>query len=97
MQSLLNWEIIKALREAIVIDGKPMTQETAAARAGFNTRQRWNAIESGRKPQINLDTLGRLAVALECEPAKLLLPSSKPPAASSPSKPPRKRREPAHA
>ena len=71
-QPLLNWQLIKPRREAL-----GLTQEKAAELADFGTRQRWNAIESGRKPDINLDTLRRLAKTLDLPPAALLTKAPK--------------------
>lgn len=48
-----------------------LTQTQAAEKAGVS-RQRWNDIESGRKSNIELDTLAAIAKALRCDPCDLL-------------------------
>ena len=58
---------IKRLREA-----KELSQEAAAKLAGIPSRQRWNDIESGRKPNITIDTLDKIARALGVKAADLL-------------------------
>lgn len=52
--------------------------EQAAGRAGFSNRQHWYMIESGRRTNIELDTLGKIAEALECEPHELLKKAGRP-------------------
>lgn len=49
-----------------------LSQEEAAARAGLATRQAWNNIVSGRKANVTLDTLNRIAGALGCDPRELI-------------------------
>ena len=49
-----------------------LSQEDAARLAGLSSRQRWHHIESGRKPNITIDTLESIAQALQCKPADLL-------------------------
>jgi transcriptional regulator with XRE-family HTH domain len=58
---------IKRLREA-----KELSQEAAAKLAGIPSRQRWNDIESGRKPNITIDTLDKIARALGVKATDLL-------------------------
>jgi transcriptional regulator with XRE-family HTH domain len=48
-----------------------LSQAEAAAKAGF-TRQRWNDIESGRKLNLEMGTLERVAAALGCKAKDLL-------------------------
>lgn len=76
-KTILNHEEIKRRREAIKIEGKPMTQEQAAGRAGFKSRQHWNEIEQGRSPSVTLTTLAKIAGAIECEPRDLLVKPAK--------------------
>ncbi len=49
-----------------------LSQREAAVRAGLAGRQAWNNIASGRKANITLDTLNRIARALECDPRELI-------------------------
>jgi DNA-binding Xre family transcriptional regulator len=55
-----------ALREAA-----GLTQLQACKRAGM-TPSRWNDVESGKRVNLTLDTLARIAKALECESQDLL-------------------------
>lgn len=64
---MLDTEKIKALREKLKI-----TQDEAAKRAGFKSRQAWNNIESGRQASISLATLDKIAEALGCKARDLL-------------------------
>lgn len=58
---------IKALREQL-----GLSQEEAAQRAGLKTRQAWNNIESGSRPNLQLHTLERIAKALGVKARDLL-------------------------
>ncbi|HEV2293568.1 MAG TPA: helix-turn-helix transcriptional regulator [Tepidisphaeraceae bacterium] len=49
-----------------------LSQEEAAARAGLAGRQAWNNIASGRKSNVTLDTLNKIAGALDCDPRDLI-------------------------
>ena len=49
-----------------------LKMELAARRAGFSGKLQWYLIETGRRTDIALSTLGRLAKALECEAKDLL-------------------------
>lgn len=49
-----------------------LSQEEAAVRAGLAGRQAWNNIVSGRKANVTLDTLNRIAHALEFDPRDLI-------------------------
>ena len=49
-----------------------LSQEEAATRAGLATRQAWNNIASGRKSNVTLETLKKIAGALECDPRDLI-------------------------
>ena len=69
---MLDTAKLKALREK-----RGLTQEQAALAAGLSetersARQRWNAIESGRRPSINLTTLDKIARALGVKARDLL-------------------------
>jgi transcriptional regulator with XRE-family HTH domain len=66
MSNLLNVEKLRRLREAA-----DLSQAAAASAAGV-TRQRWNDIESGRKTNIELDTLEAIAKAVKAKPKDLL-------------------------
>jgi transcriptional regulator with XRE-family HTH domain len=63
----LDTDKIKSLREKL-----GLTQEQAAERAGFKTRQAWNNIESGRQASIGLSTLDKIATALGTTAKNLL-------------------------
>lgn len=63
----LDTEKIRRLRLAI-----PLTQEEAAARAGLSSRQKWNDIENGRRMNLSIDTLEKIAAALGCKARELL-------------------------
>jgi transcriptional regulator with XRE-family HTH domain len=58
---------IKRLRER-----KGLTQEEAAQKAGLPGRQRWNEIESGRKANVTVETLEKIAAALGVKAKDLL-------------------------
>ena len=58
---------IRELRER-----KKMSQQEAADAAGLGTRQRWNEIETGRRTNIELATLERIAAALGVKSKDLL-------------------------
>lgn len=55
-----------------------LTQEEAAFRAGLSAksgpagRSKWNDIEAGRRENLTLETLERIARALKCKPSDLL-------------------------
>lgn len=54
--------------------GFGLSQEEAAARAGLaGGRQAWNNIATGRKRNVTLDTLSKIATALDCDPRDLLI------------------------
>jgi transcriptional regulator with XRE-family HTH domain len=53
-----------------------LSQERAAARAGLAGRQAWNNIASGRKANVKMDTLNKIATALECDPRDLISASA---------------------
>jgi transcriptional regulator with XRE-family HTH domain len=64
---LLDIQKIAALREK-----KELSQDAAATAAGFTGRQKWNDIEAGRRTNITLETLERIANALGVKPRELL-------------------------
>lgn len=64
----LDVEKIRRIREKLGI-----TQEQAAAAAGLKGgRQAWNDIESGRRVNLTIETLERIAGALGTRAAELL-------------------------
>jgi transcriptional regulator with XRE-family HTH domain len=63
----LDYAKIKRLREQL-----GMTQEEAAQRAGLGNRQAWNHFETGRRPDIRLTQLERIAAALGVKARDLL-------------------------
>jgi transcriptional regulator with XRE-family HTH domain len=63
---VLDLQKIRQLRDAL-----GLTQDQAARRAGMNSRQAWNNIESGRQSP-TLSTLARIAKALKVRPRNLL-------------------------
>ena len=65
---MLDLARIRQLRER-----QGLTQEDAARQAGLAGRAKWNDIESGRKANVTIKTLGAIARALECRPADLLV------------------------
>jgi transcriptional regulator with XRE-family HTH domain len=68
---MLDCGKVRKIREAL-----GLTQVEAANLAGLKSgRQQWNDIESGRRANIQLDTLGRIAAALKVDPAELLKPA----------------------
>ena len=66
----LNHDSIRLRRERL-----RLTQEAAADRAGIH-QPHWARLEAGRVQSPRLDTLQRLAAALECEVGELLLRNS---------------------
>ncbi|HYE18858.1 MAG TPA: helix-turn-helix transcriptional regulator [Tepidisphaeraceae bacterium] len=66
---MLDLDKVKTLREAL-----NLSQGDAADRAGLKAgRSQWNDIESGRRSNVTLETLGKIAAALEVDPAELLV------------------------
>ena len=61
-------EKIRELRKAA-----GLTQAQAAARCGWG-QSVWSDLETGRSPDIRLDTCRRIAEALGCKPTDLLRP-----------------------
>lgn len=64
---MLDTERIKERRTEL-----SLSQEQAAERAGLKGRQAWSNIESGYQGNITLDTLAKVAKALNLSPAELL-------------------------
>lgn len=64
---MLDIEKILKLRESL-----GLTQEQAAQKAGFKTRQHWYKIESGNAGSVTLETLERVAKALGVKAKDLL-------------------------
>lgn len=67
MPTELDADKLKSERERM-----KLTQEEAAKAADVGSRQRWNDLESGRRKNVSLDTLGRIADAFGIDPCKLL-------------------------
>lgn len=65
--TILDTGKIRGLREQA-----GLTQQQAAEKAGLESRQRWHQIESGSTPNIELDTLDRIAKALGVKAKDLL-------------------------
>jgi transcriptional regulator with XRE-family HTH domain len=64
---MLDTDKVRTLREKL-----GLTQEQAAKKAGFNSKQHWNKIEAGRAGAITLDTLDQVAKALGVKAKDLL-------------------------
>lgn len=72
-RDILDRSKMRELRKAL-----GLTQQQAAERAGMTGgKAQWSDVETGRSGGITLDTLARIAAALECEPADLLSPPNK--------------------
>jgi transcriptional regulator with XRE-family HTH domain len=67
LSGMLDTDKMRALREK-----RGLTQDAAATRAGFKSRQAWNNIESGRHATVTLQTLDRIAEALGVKAKDLL-------------------------
>lgn len=67
--SIVNGTAIKKRREAL-----KLTMAEAAARAGLPSRQRWNTIESVERKNPSIETLYRIAHALNCRMEDLITP-----------------------
>ena len=65
--NMIDIEKIKSRREKL-----GMSQEEAAQKAGVGSRQRWNDIESGRKANVSIETLDKVAEALGMKARDLL-------------------------
>jgi transcriptional regulator with XRE-family HTH domain len=69
---MLDTDKVKKLREAA-----GLTFEQAAEKAGFTSGQQWYLIESDRRANVKLDTLGKIASALGVDAADLLRPAKR--------------------
>ena len=56
-----------------------LNQTEAAERGGFTGVQQWSDIERGHKPNVTMETLARIAAALECDARDLITPADKKP------------------
>lgn len=63
----LDWKKIRQLREAL-----GLSQVDATKKAGLSSSQIWSDIERGRRLNVTLETLDRLAKALNVNPRDLL-------------------------
>lgn len=70
---MLDTEKIRELREI-----RGLSQSEAASAADGKGRQWWHNIESGLQTNITLDTLEKIAKALQCEPHDLLKKAERP-------------------
>lgn len=68
VNSMLDREKIEARRQAL-----GLSQAEAATKAGLASRQVWNNIVSGRKANVTMETLSKIANALDCHPRELIL------------------------
>lgn len=69
----LDREKVRARRKELGLN-----QTQAATRAGFATGATWwSDVESGRKSNVTLDTLAKIAAALECDARDLITPAEK--------------------
>jgi transcriptional regulator with XRE-family HTH domain len=64
---MLDTERIRELREKL-----NLTQAQAAERAEMSSPQKWSDIENGRRANVTIDTLTRIAAALGVKPKDLL-------------------------
>ena len=64
---VLDTEKMRALRLK-----RGLSMDDAAHAAGFADRQRWYTIESGRNANVTIDTLNRIAAALNVKAKDLL-------------------------
>lgn len=64
---------IKSLREQ-----KGLTLQAAADAAGLSNRQLWHQIESGGRTNLTIETLDKLALALDVDPCELLVRARRP-------------------
>ena len=54
-----------------------LNQTAASARGGFTGVQQWSDIERGHKSNVTMETLARIAAALECDARDLITPVEK--------------------
>lgn len=69
---LLNCYMIAKLRVAL-----GLSQREASVRARMCSHTQWNDIETGRRSNLTLNTLGLIAIALECDARILLKPTKR--------------------
>ncbi|WP_414662195.1 helix-turn-helix domain-containing protein [Horticoccus sp. 23ND18S-11] len=77
MESETSKRLINRLRQ--LREHRGLTQEGLAERAGLMYKH-YQAVEAGRKPDLRLSTLEKLANGLGLEPWELLLPATATPA-----------------
>jgi transcriptional regulator with XRE-family HTH domain len=65
-------QAMRRLREAKGVN------QTVAAKAARMNASRWNDIECGGRTNITIETLGKIAAALGCEPSDLIASDDKP-------------------
>lgn len=65
----LNRDEMRARRDA-----RGLSQAAAAEAAGFKGAAQWADIENGRKPNVTLATLDKIATALDCDVCELITP-----------------------
>jgi transcriptional regulator with XRE-family HTH domain len=63
----LDCDKIRKLREKL-----GLSQEDAAVAAGMRNRQFWSNLETGRRTNVKIDTLERVAKVLHVRPGELL-------------------------
>lgn len=66
--AMIDTKKIRRLRSKL-----KLTQQQAAEKAGFKSRQWWNDVETGRAVNLSVETLGRIATALGVRTKDLLL------------------------
>ena len=64
---MLNKKFIEDTRQKL-----GLSQDEAAKRAGFSGKSYWRDIVSGRKANVKLETLSKMAKALGVKPSQLL-------------------------
>ena len=64
---MVDFERIRKLRERAGLSKSRMAQK-----AGFATTQQWHAIEVGRRPDLRISTIDRIAAALGVKARDLL-------------------------
>jgi len=52
--------------------------QTKAAAAGKMTLTQWNDVETGGRVNVTIETLAKIAAALECDARNLITPAEKP-------------------
>ena len=67
-EDLLDRQKMRELRDA-----RKLTQGAAAELAGMTSKSQWSDVETGRSGGITLKLLGKIASALDVNPADLLV------------------------